>query len=442
MSTETGAQGVAPTLPEGLWGYEGQRYDLAEFAAVHPGGHELIESTRGADITVLVNTYHPHMTSKQMRRRIAAYWRAGGAPCRHRFAGAAPLYDELRAVVSGYTKYNGSKGFDHLGWTLFFSLACASLAIFGARTVIQGGLLNSLMLGACMWLVCADSAHSGSHCAISRSRKDNRLLSRTLGAYFSVSSQWLRQHVISHHVNTNDDGDPDIWHHPGAALPWRVSERVPWRPAFARWRYHLAATIWMTQIVPTVYYTALMITRGTYPPTKARVIWSKGERRRAITEFTITLAILALMILRNGIMGIVPNATCGTLYYVFSQVSHASDPALCRDATEWAAEQLSACGGDWSLHSYTASFVSIGLNNQALHHLFPTVHHAHHVRLMDLIAPVLRKYGYDTTKRHATLQDSLAAHFAHLDTLNRWRKVRAIQPCHVPSDSDDESPPK
>lgn len=442
MSTETDTDKPVPTLPAGLWGYEGQRYDLTEFATVHPGGRELIESTRGADITVLVNTYHPQMTSKKIRQRISAHWRGGGAPCRHRFATGAPMYDELRDVVCGYIKYNGCKGFDHIGWTLFFSLACASMVIFGAQTMSQGGLWNSMVFGVCMWLVCADCAHSGAHCAISRNRTDNQLLSRTIGAYFSVSSQWLRQHVISHHIDTNGNDDPDIWHHPGAALPWRVSERVPWRPAFARWRYHLLATIWMTQIVPSVYYTAVMITRGLYIPTKKRVIWSSGERRRAVTELTMTLIILALMLIRNGLMGIVPNATCGTLYYVFSQVSHASEPASGRDAKEWAAEQLTVCGGDWSLQSYAASFLSIGLNNQALHHLFPTVHHAHHVRLMRLIAPVLHKYGYDTSKRHATLQNSLAAHFKHLDTLNRWREVRAIQPADVPYNSDDETPPE
>ena len=45
-------------VPPNLWCVRGKLYDLATFAARHPGGRQWLDMTRGQDITELVEVHH------------------------------------------------------------------------------------------------------------------------------------------------------------------------------------------------------------------------------------------------------------------------------------------------------------------------------------------------------------------------------------------------
>ena len=423
------------------WTFDGSVYDLGNFVDKHPGGQHYIELTRGTDITMLVKTYHPMMDTTDIAKKIEKM-KVTEVPGYN--SQETPLFDELREAVRAYIKYNGSKGSDHLLWSLFFVTWAWGLVYYGLNYVHSGDLWDGIALGLCMWLVCADSAHSGSHSSIMRSPKDNLIITRSLGSFFSTSSQWLRQHVVSHHIYTNKNSDPDIWHHPGAALPWRVSENTPWRRSFSRWKFGLALTGWMTQIVPNVYYTIEMLLRQRYPPSNAPVVWCRDEYKRTVFELAVTLCCMFWIMLRHGVLSsLVPSAVCGCLYYAFSQVSHINLPVDYPNSSEWAVDQICNCSGDWGCDSSISSFFSIGLNNQGIHHLFPTVHHSHHTKLMRAFKPIMSKFGVYHGQVERSFSESLAGHLKRLDELNRWREpvILHAKPMPLGSDSDDEVPP-
>jgi fatty acid desaturase len=97
----------------------------------------------------------------------------------------------------------------------------------------------------------------------------------------------------------------------------------------------------------------------------------------------------------------VPYLLLGCIFFVFSQVSHLN--AGCFEGSpaadgrtggkpEWAAHQvLSAC--DYSTASKFWGFLSIGLNNQIVHHLFPAVDPCHYPDLAPIVAATCEEFG-------------------------------------------------
>ena len=58
--------------------------------------------------------------------------------------------------------------------------------------------------------------HDANHGAVSRNPKVNRLLGLTQSWIGGSSVSWLHQHVVQHHVHTNDIHlDPDMTSDPG-----------------------------------------------------------------------------------------------------------------------------------------------------------------------------------------------------------------------------------
>ena len=55
-----------------MWYFNGNTYDLTEFAEKHPGGQHLINETKDYDITYLVQTNH-NWTQKYAIKRLEEY---------------------------------------------------------------------------------------------------------------------------------------------------------------------------------------------------------------------------------------------------------------------------------------------------------------------------------------------------------------------------------
>jgi len=112
-----------------------------------------------------------------------------------------------------------------------------------------------------------------------------------------------------------------------------------------------------------------------------------------------------------------PRVGHGILFYVFSQVSHIQDDAMQPPTSKsWIAHEIESCV-DYSDTSFFWNVMSIGLNNQSLHHLFPSVHPCHFIEL----SPILDEFCADhNIKRNKvdTLWDALLAHFGYLGKIN------------------------
>ena len=114
---------------------------------------------------------------------------------------------------------------------------------------------------------------------------------------------------------------------------------------------------------------------------------------------------------------VLPRVGHGGLFYTFSQVSHIQDEATqIKVSDSWIVHQIESCV-DYSTTSLFWNVMSIGLNNQTLHHLFPSVHPCHFVEL----SPILDEFCADhNIKRNmvGNLWDALMAHFGYLGAVN------------------------
>ena len=75
------------------------------------------------------------------------------------------------------------------------------------------------------------------------------------------------------------------------------------------------------------------------------------------------------------------------------QARHRHSDRHTRDGRSSRSRRARASQGDYGYYSHWSSLLSIGLNNQTLHHLFPSVHAAHYPALSELVKPVLIKHG-------------------------------------------------
>lgn len=437
---------------DNLWSIGGALYDLTEWADRHPGGSHLIHACRGSDCTALFETHHPLVDRSKLRGIMRPLWRPGRARVPEHDWSHTPIYDDMKRTVRTYgTKY-GTKAWDMPGWrawyvTLALVFPMALWWWMSDAACESRSIGASLSVGVVLWLGAADAVHSGMHGSLGPVRF-SLAAAWTVGALFCLPSVWLRQHVIGHHPCTNQAGkDPDLNHHPHSLLPWRVSPSTPWRGKFARWRLHLGLTVWMTQLVPSIGYGVSLLWNNRYPYGPP-IRWAPGERVRHAASLGTVVSLISIQAARGGVVyGIAPFAVCGTLYYLFSQVSHINAVSMQPTTGEWAVAQLASSAGDYSTTSTTVTLLSIGLNSQALHHLFPTVHHAHHRNLLAELVPVLAKHSQKVPGHAQTFAQSLRNHFHHLRTLNdrehvAFRRVSAPREYHDDSSDDEgELPP-
>jgi fatty acid desaturase len=121
----------------------------------------------------------------------------------------------------------------------------------------------------------------------------------------------------------------------------------------------------------------------------------------------------------------IPYNLLGCLYFAFSQVSHLSETCFDRappspDSTcgrpEWAAHQVvSAC--DYSTRSRLWGFLSIGLNNQIVHHLFPAVDPSHYPDLAPIVEATCADFGVKYTA-HGSWVEAWCRHLQWVRVLN------------------------
>merc|ERR1712232_776871 len=104
-------------------------------------------------------------------------------------------------------------------------------------------------------------------------------------------------------------------------------------------------------------------------------------------QFVLLLASICwVAVLQGPHLALVPFAVHSSLYYFFSQVSHANTASnSIGDTKEWVVAQVRTSRGDYAHASLLWTVLSLGLNTQAVHHCFPTVHWAHYPYIFHII---------------------------------------------------------
>ena len=383
----------------------------------HPGGAYILQVTRGTDCTSLFETHH---VAEFPRRRLETY-RTGTVSTPLPGWDPRGVHRDLRDDVASYSSINGSKLTDHpLGFIVFVMTMVAHAGFVTLWMTGTPGLSTSVGMGITLWLGAAEAVHSGTHGAISHHRWVNAAFA-AMGMLFCPPFAWVRQHVTGHHGGVNTSRDPDVYHHPRRTHGWRVLPSQPYHRAYSQWRVSLALGLWLTQLVPSILHAGVVLFWERYPGTREPVIWATLERPRAAAKYFILLAIHAYQVWRVGVLWAeLPFMLCGACFYGCSQVSHINGPSgrTETDRDGWAVQQLRASSGDYATTSTLAGWLSIGLNNQAVHHVFPSIHHVHYGKISKLLRTRLRRAGVQVSRPYSMYGQALGAHLRYLQRLN------------------------
>mmetsp|Transcript_93 Transcript_93/g.298 ORF Transcript_93/g.298 Transcript_93/m.298 type:complete len:201 (-) Transcript_93:437-1039(-) len=181
----------------------------------------------------------------------------------------------------------------------------------------------------------------------------------------------------------------------------------------------------LTEIVPSFVGTfeLLLGSKRTRNRTMSAALrWTPGEYTSCWLMLFGLLATIAYVASHSSVLqATLPFLVAGVLFYVFSQVSHINDDSFQPPPSqEWAAAQIMTTQGDYAYASEFWNRMSIGLNNQALHHLFPSVHQCHYPALAKLIKPTFEKHNLPTPGWSQTISQAFAKHLAHMDMLNAF----------------------
>lgn len=273
----------------------------------------------------------------------------------------------------------------------------------------------------------------GTHYQLVKSAKMNQLLSLLGGFYFAPNIQWEMQHVISHHSYTNiHDFDVDLNHF---LDNFRTTTDQTYRDIYSKWRYFIPIYMLFTSIGQIDFWGARAernIHRLMVP------FWTGNDTSRYVLfiyfiQTSWIFAILPLMMLvsfgfsinsffKAFLFVILPRIGHGVLFYLFSQVSHIQTDAFQHSEDEnlksdcWIIHQIQSCV-DYEIYSLFWNIASIGLNNQTIHHLCPSIHPCHYAELQPILNAFCKDYNVQR-RIFPNLYQTLISHFKHLALVN------------------------
>ncbi|MCO4744888.1 MAG: fatty acid desaturase [Proteobacteria bacterium] len=412
------------------WFIHGKRYDLREYMDKHPAGRLPLELTQGRDSTELYESYHSLCKRpKKMLKRFEVTDAPSGCP-HHKSPfnwDETPFYDDLKSRVIAHFKAQGRHAHKTpwQGWMLHATWTTLAVLSFAAWALGHWWALITLPLF--YWLGPSNMMHTGNHFALSTKPWVNQL-GGLIGAAHIAPATWHRQHNIGHHAYTNINGlDPDLNHFQHTEVPmpgFRLSPDQPWMGKYVWHRWAMAAQAMMTTMGPSLLNTPEYLIDGTMAKTVPYLFRSRTEvlthvvGRLAVVGVCFVLPFFLFSPAKAAVFAFVPLALHGLLYFAFSQVSHVNARCVPSNAEpiEWAVHQVGTCQ-DYSMKSRLWNQLSIGLNNQVVHHLFPQVAPWHYPALAEIIEQTCRDHGvdYGTSRNWLHAFQQLLDHVAGLN---------------------------
>lgn len=392
-----------------LWYIHGLEYNLDAFKSVHPGGPYILDQCRGIDASHLFDMYHA-MAS----RPICIPKALATGVVLHATSEPQPALERMKVRTKAYFKDNKIShkapvflSAWYAAWTflLFFSLY---------RWAIYGQSAWAIGMGMGMWWCSTDVLHNGMHHSLTRSWRFNELAARIVGLGHCDIVAWTKQHNVQHHAYTNHEHDCDLYHFVhdfGSLIGMRVSEHSH-RPVFLGSAWFGLLLIPFTSLAPR-WIMPLELLFGSKVVGQPTAPLTAREKRDLVIAYVSELVLLGVVAYAHGVIHTaLPFLLHGILYYAFSQVSHINTASQ-QLSGEWAVKQVQSCRGDYAYDSHIAALISIGLNLQCVHHVFPTVHWWHYKDLWR----ILHEEAGEPCDSQSYLS-SLQHHMAHLREMN------------------------
>lgn len=388
--------------------FEGSSYDLTDFP--HPGG-KIIRAAFNTDATALIHSYHPNV--ERVRRAIESYKQPKDGTkttinkAEHLYKG--PLYADLKKRVHAFLQKNQeTTGADLalrfkmvvlLVW-YFLSFVWLTLARTRSDT-----LLAASSLGAAAAMVGMNVMHDASHMAVETSPGSSskwNYLWQLSGDILGLSTiGWRYQHVIQHHVHTDNKDDPD------AAFIYPLLRSSDDQPhLFLHYFQILLLPVPMLSLVPMfqVFDTVHVLT-GVYTFEGLRKPLGTHHTKAEWVQFAFArfchLGLWAMLWHKGGFEVWAAFGMCGS--FLLSQIDvpghYTTNPPLPDKLPpsivqgdvidNWLLEQLH------HTNTFAPSLNGVfgGLNMQVEHHLFPRISHRHYPALRLIVKEFCKEHG-------------------------------------------------
>ena len=97
-----------------------------------------------------------------------------------------------------------------------------------------------------------------------------------------------------------------------------------------------------------------------------------------------------------------------------------------QEKVEWAIHQMLSTT-DYAPDSTFLKILSVSLNYQIVHHMFPSIHPAHYPAIRKLLIPIAKKYDIDYEKRSSqTFGEALTNYYNWVYNLNDEPKKKVL----------------
>jgi len=362
---------------------EGYTYSVKDLSKIHPGGPLFLEMFSGQDATNAFMSYHrrkfPHhkyygMKEFSIKPNDEWYDKDYLELC-EKVAHVIPLHKSF-APLSYYIK-------------IFVLLGSAiSLEYYMHYYIVYKWYLAAFM-GLLYALIGLNIQHDANHGAISRHFWVNRILGLTQNWIGGSAISWIHQHVVQHHIFTNDIRyDPDI---SGTRL-LRLNPIREWQPYYSLQYIYFFALIGLygwTAIFDFIrdVWTGINYTKMSQYVVKQRRFdllcscifitrWVAFPIYQTQSIYTI-IQISPMMIVAGYYLAfffILSHNFVGTKFW-----------EICDDRKGFLYRQVTSSsnvGGEW------LCFLNGGLNYQIEHHLFPRMNHTHYPK----VAPIVKEF--------------------------------------------------
>lgn len=366
---------------------DGIVYDAETLANNHPGGPLFIQAFAGRDATTAFLSYHrrefPHSKMIDMKVDTASI---NEIKNNSEYA----EYLELCAVIEKVLPR--SKSFAP---TSYFAKGFFLLSIsLGLEYYIHSNGMYTwyltAMLGWLYALIGLNIQHDANHGAVSRNPVVNRVLGLSQNWIGGSAVDWIHQHVVQHHIETNHvDKDPDIVGN--SLLRFNPKNTISNIHGFQHaYIFLLLPFFGFTYVVDSFKHNLERFHFSKYSPMLENY---RNYELASILFFASRWLVLPVYMthtsLTSTFLNISPLFMVGGYYLsFFFIISHNFEGVHHFDSGEppnFLRRQVSSSsnvGGSF------LCFVNGGLNYQIEHHLFPRISHVYYPK----IAPVVREF--------------------------------------------------
>ncbi len=402
---------------ENVWVVHGVEYDLSSFVDKHPGGRTAILLGKGRDCSVLFESYHPFTDANRqvLKWYVCEKADSSNGPVTTRKIPSQkdvdPFYHEMCNRVHRVLEARGIDPLRRGSLTasknrIMHYVLCKFAFLFCYMLYINAYRIGPVLFAFSCWIQ-GSLGHDASHFSISRKNWVN-----TVGTYsgmglLSSPFLWMYQHTYAHHSFTNVyKKDPDLHHF----YFLRVCPKRSWARKFILQAETMYVWFWWSFITfgEAVWLPLRVISSGRLDSALEGVTGVAWDLNSIVPLSIHVLLYLSLVAIFPLCWGVDQFTWVNVVFYwvfsgitfgIFTQVSH-----LCKDSfgiveplqnetkdgptkpITWAKHQV-ITSNNYGLNTWYWFQLSLGLNYQIEHHLFP----GFNAEYLPLIAPVVRE---------------------------------------------------